>query len=691
MDAERARIAGDAPWKKIQQNTFTRWANEHLKTANSSIENLGTDFSDGLRLIALVEVLSQKHIPKHNKNPTFRTQKLENVSIALKFLQGEEGIKIVNIDSSDIVDGKLKLIMGLVWTLIIHYSISMPKWDGEDDQIISGATPKQRLLNWIQSKLPDMPIKNFTHDWTTGKPVGALVDACAPGLCPDWELWDPNDAVANATEAMTLADDWLDVRQLIKPEELVDPNVDEQSVMTYLSQYPNAKLKEGAPLRPKSDPNSPPSVDGVRAYGPGIEPDGVVMGTNVKFTVETLAVGQGVVDVDIEDVNGDIEQAYVEFNNDMNLTYTISYMPKLEGLHKVIVRYSGIEIPNSPFYVPVERPAEDCLKLKNCYDDYLDLPIVKNTAQIDHLFEGMSFTFIGQVGLKCDVFSINFVYPNEAEDIALHINPRLSREFIVRNTRLNKVWGPEEVTTPTSFTLSRGSRFKIQVVVNSDCYLILINNQPFAQYKHRLPFEDVRILRVDGDVELYQIYRTIVNGYPSRFPHFGPSVGDLYELPLVKSCVAIDELFEGYSFIFCGRIASNCNEFSINFVYDNEKRDIALHVVTRLEQKSIVRNTKLNDVWVREEAFTELPFLLRRGGTFTIQVLVTAACYLISINGHHLAQFTHRLSYGAVRFLEVLGEVENVQIYRTMVYGYPVPIMPTGRQRCIEEETEEDI
>jgi len=87
------------------------------------------------------------------------------------------------------------------------------------------------LLNWIQSKLPDMPIKNFTHDWTTGKPVGALVDACAPGLCPDWELWDPNDAVANATEAMTLADDWLDVRQLINPEELVDPNVDEQSVL----------------------------------------------------------------------------------------------------------------------------------------------------------------------------------------------------------------------------------------------------------------------------------------------------------------------------------------------------------------------------------------------------------------------------------------------------------------------------
>jgi len=113
----------------------------------------------------------------------------------------------------------------------------------------------QRLMHWIQSKIPDMPLGNFTNDWTSGKAVGALVDACAPGLCPDWEVWDPKDAVQNASEAMGLADDWLNVRQLIRPEEMVNPNIDEQSMMTYLSQYPNAKLKSGAPLRPKTNPN----------------------------------------------------------------------------------------------------------------------------------------------------------------------------------------------------------------------------------------------------------------------------------------------------------------------------------------------------------------------------------------------------------------------------------------------------
>lgn len=54
---------------------------------------------------------------------------------------------------------------------------------------------------------------------------------------------------------MGLADDWLNIPQLIKPEEIVNPNIDEQSMMTYLSQYPNAKIKPGAPLRPRTSPN----------------------------------------------------------------------------------------------------------------------------------------------------------------------------------------------------------------------------------------------------------------------------------------------------------------------------------------------------------------------------------------------------------------------------------------------------
>ena len=35
------------------------------------------------------------------------------------------------------------------------------------------------------------------------------------GLCPDWQDWDPNQGKRNATEAMDLAEKWLDVPQVL--------------------------------------------------------------------------------------------------------------------------------------------------------------------------------------------------------------------------------------------------------------------------------------------------------------------------------------------------------------------------------------------------------------------------------------------------------------------------------------------
>jgi len=96
-DKERG-LAENAQWKLIQKNTFTRWTNERLKTVNKNIGDLETDLSDGLRLIALVEVLSGKPLgQKYTRRPTIRPQQLENVTMALRFLERDEGIRLVNI------------------------------------------------------------------------------------------------------------------------------------------------------------------------------------------------------------------------------------------------------------------------------------------------------------------------------------------------------------------------------------------------------------------------------------------------------------------------------------------------------------------------------------------------------------------------------------------------------------------
>jgi filamin len=121
----------------------------------------------------------------------------------------------------------------------------------------------------------------------------------------------------------------------------------------------------------------------VRAYGPGIEPTGPVVGAPANFTVETFSAGKGQVDITVLNPSGKPEpvsqksmlikqknpnlkknvQVDVRFNNDRNLTYSVSYTPRVEGNHKVSVKYGGQEIPKSPYTVAVEGHAGDPTKV----------------------------------------------------------------------------------------------------------------------------------------------------------------------------------------------------------------------------------------------------------------------------------------------------------------------------------------
>ena len=87
----------DAEWKRIQKKTFTRWCNEHLKANLLKIDELTTDLSDGVKLIVLLEMLSQKKLGRYNKKPRVHAQKMENVQLCLDFITKKERIRLVNI------------------------------------------------------------------------------------------------------------------------------------------------------------------------------------------------------------------------------------------------------------------------------------------------------------------------------------------------------------------------------------------------------------------------------------------------------------------------------------------------------------------------------------------------------------------------------------------------------------------
>ena len=86
---------------------------------------------------------------------------------------------------------------------------------GDYDSEGQKMTPKQALLAWAKSKMPEsVPMDNLNKDWSDGRAVACLVDAVAPGLFPECEDLNPADGLENARQAMQAAEDWLGVPQV---------------------------------------------------------------------------------------------------------------------------------------------------------------------------------------------------------------------------------------------------------------------------------------------------------------------------------------------------------------------------------------------------------------------------------------------------------------------------------------------
>ena len=79
------------------------------------------------------------HTHTHTHTPNFNN----NIIIIVQTLLNN----LSHSGSGDIVGGNLKLILGLIWTLILHYQISIGF--GLEDQSKDGPSPKQALLNWL--------------------------------------------------------------------------------------------------------------------------------------------------------------------------------------------------------------------------------------------------------------------------------------------------------------------------------------------------------------------------------------------------------------------------------------------------------------------------------------------------------------------------------------------------------------
>ena len=183
-----------------------------------------------MRLIQLLEVISGESLGKYNNNPRHRVQKAENVLKALNFIK-TQGIVLTNIGAEDIIDGNIKLILGLLWTLISRFTIA----EIEEE----GLSAKEGLLFWCRRKTAryqEVDIQDFRSSWSDGLAFCALVHCHRPDLL-DYTALDQAQRRDNITLAFRVAAEGIGIPQLLDVEDIDVLVPDERSVMTYVAQY----------------------------------------------------------------------------------------------------------------------------------------------------------------------------------------------------------------------------------------------------------------------------------------------------------------------------------------------------------------------------------------------------------------------------------------------------------------------
>ncbi|XP_061461776.1 alpha-actinin-3 [Rhineura floridana] len=223
----------DPAWEKQQRKTFTAWCNSHLRKAGTQIENIEEDFRNGLKLMLLLEVISGERLPKPDKGK-MRFHKIANVNKALDFI-ASKGVKLVSIGAEEIVDGNLKMTLGMIWTIILRFAIQ--------DISVEETSAKEGLLLWCQRKTApyrNVNVQNFHISWKDGLALCALIHRHRPDLI-DYAKLRKDDPIGNLNTAFEVAEKYLDIPKMLDAEDIVNtPKPDEKAIMTYVSCFYHA-------------------------------------------------------------------------------------------------------------------------------------------------------------------------------------------------------------------------------------------------------------------------------------------------------------------------------------------------------------------------------------------------------------------------------------------------------------------
>ncbi|KAL6080009.1 Actinin, alpha 1 [Balamuthia mandrillaris] len=226
-------------WELVQIKAFTAWLNSYLSKRSLKIEDLSKDLQSGVNLCHFLELVQHKYrtkLPKWDKKPGRKVQKMENISIALSYIQNDMGVRLVGIGPEDIFSGYLKLILGLTWSLFRALRMADLTNDAAGG---ANKTLEEGLLKWVREQTEGykgVDVQDFKYSFNDGLAFSALINKYDPTLL-DYDSIDASDKEKVLNTVFEIAEKHLNIPKLLDVADLLGGDPDERSVQLYTSLF----------------------------------------------------------------------------------------------------------------------------------------------------------------------------------------------------------------------------------------------------------------------------------------------------------------------------------------------------------------------------------------------------------------------------------------------------------------------
>ncbi|CAH8597704.1 unnamed protein product [Schistosoma turkestanicum] len=188
---------------------------------------------------------------------------VSNIKTALEFLHSRN-VKLVNVNPTDIADGKPAIVLGLIWVIILYFQIEEQEelllkiLDLPAGSLKTRGSAKRALQTWVQEIFAgkyDVQIRDFGPSWRDGIAFNAMVHNIDSSLV-EMDKVKTRTPKENLEHAFTQAEKHLGIPRLLDPEDVDVDRPDEKSIVTYVAQFFKAYPDAG---RRRSD--SPTKTD----------------------------------------------------------------------------------------------------------------------------------------------------------------------------------------------------------------------------------------------------------------------------------------------------------------------------------------------------------------------------------------------------------------------------------------------